>query len=380
MRLRAWHVFFGVIILTHILSWRSDLFYSFSEQYFKVMASALACFILGYWPGAWVFLQLHGGHLLLKFTQINIKTTTKSRIFITMFWLFFLLGVFDRFIAYGPKFFFPEIVMKYRINMTIEGGKSVIPWLSLGNFFIFMMPSYLISIGNIFKNGRTPIIIILAVIFNIYISSSRSALFVSTLTAFYFWIIPKRITLSTVYRIFIYAMALLVGFEIIGAVVGKSSSELGFIVYAAAPLHAFDAMLCGHKILDGYLLSFAPLHYILSMFLNFTLPTSLPNIFTPLQSNVYTMFGVYYNDYGEIGLFAMLFIIGLISGSLQKIYDLSEKELIRTWSAINMTILTLSIFYDYYTTSGIIWMSIFLSPLFFSNCLDHQHKPRPQIK
>lgn len=380
MKLRAWHVLFGVLLIVHVLSWRADFFYPFSDLYWLVMSVSLIFFILGYWPGAWLFLKVGGGRLLRMFTKLKLSSQRGHRVFQAMFWLFFLLGLLDRFLMFGPSFFLPDTVMQYRISMTMEDGENIIKGLSLGNFFLFMMPSYLIAYRNKF-NAFNVVLIIVAVLFNIYLSSARSVLFVSALSAFYFWILPQRINFSAIIRIGVVVSILFFGFELIGIVVGKSNSELGFVVYAAAPLHAFDAILGGQSTLDGYLLSFSPIHSILANFINFIPPISLPNVFTPLPTNVYTMFGVYYVDYGVFGLFVMMFLIGLLSGALQKVC-VPGQGLFRVWSAINMTVLTLSVFYDYYTTSGVIWMSIILSPFFFSRCEDEGDEvqfPRSQM-
>lgn len=365
MRVSAGQVLIGVLIIGHVLSWQADIFYPISNLYLSVMGGSLLCFFAGYWPATWGFLKLGGGRLFLIFTRFGLPDGTAHRTFLVMFWLFFTLGSLDRFLMFGPTFFLPDTVMQYRITMTIEEGENAIKGLSLGNFFLFMMPAYIIANRDRF-NAMTLTLVLLAVLFNIYLSSARSMLFVSALSAFYLWVLPKRINVNIAARISVLILILFYGFELIGQVVGKSTSELGFVVYAAAPLHAFDALLAGEGTLDGYFLSFSPIHSILANFFNFTPPTSLPNVLTPLPTNVYTMFGVYYTDYGMVGLFIAMILIGLLSGTLQKLYIKTGEGVMRAWAAINMTILTLSIFYDYYSTSGVIWMSVVLSPFFFS--------------
>lgn len=370
MKASAWQVLVGILFFAHILSWQAEIFYPISDLYWSVMGISLLCFFVGYWPLTWLFLKLGSGRLIHIFLKFGLSDKTAHRTFVTMFCLFVVLGLLDRFLMLGPTFFYPETVMQYRINMTMEEGTNVIKGLSIGNFFLFMMPVYIIAFRDRF-NALTLTLVITAVLFNIYLSSARSMLFVSALSAFYFWVIPKKIDITTTFRISLLFSILFFGFELIGQVVGKSTSELGFIVYAAAPLHAFDALLNGEGALSGYFLSFSPIHSILSNFFQFTPPTSLPNVFTPLPTNVYTMFGVYYTDYGTVGLFIFMSFIGLVSGTLQKLYQKTGNDLLRIWSALNMTILSLSIFYDYYTTSGVIWMSALLSPFFFSRKINY---------
>lgn len=373
MRASASQVLIGVLVVAHFLSWQSEIFYPFSGIYWSVMGYSLLGFFVGYWLIASIFLKFGGGLLLLAFTRCGLTDKASHKTFLAMFWLFFQLGLLDRYLMIGPTFFLPETVMQYRITMTMESGQNVIKGLSLGNFFLFMMPAYIIAYPNRFNRISLPLVI-LAVLFYIYLSSARSTLFISALSAFYFWVLPKKINVNIVIRIVLLVAILIYGFELLGQVVGKSTSELGFIVYAAAPLHAFDALLVGEGTLDDHFLSFYPIHSILMHFFSFLPATSLPNIFTPLPTNVYTMFGVYYADYGMSGLFLAMILIGVISGALQKLYISTGNGLLRLWAAINMTILTLSIFYDYYTTSGVIWMTILLSPFFFSMRPDVKHE------
>lgn len=365
MKICAWQVLLGVLLIAHVLSWQADFFYAFSDLYWSVVGFSLFCFFAGYWPISWIFLKSGGGRLFRVFLRFGLPDRSAHKTFLVMFWIFFLLGVLDRFLMLGSTFFMPDTVMLYRVRMTMEEGENIIKGLSLGNFFLFMMPSYIIAYRERF-GAMNLAVVIAALLFSIYLSSARSMLFVSALTAFYFWLLSKVINGNSLIRISLLISILLYGFELIGRVVGKSSNELGFVVYAAAPLHAFDALLGGEGVLDGYFLSFSPIHPIFSNFFEFTPPTSLPNVFTPLPTNVYTMFGVYYTDYGMVGLFIAMAFIGFVSGTLQKLYSKTGKYLFRIWAAINMTALTLSIFYDYYTTSGIIWMSVLLSAIFFS--------------
>lgn len=377
MRMCAWQVLLGTLLIAHVLSWQADIFYAFSDLYLAVMGFSLLCFFAGYWPISWIFLKSGGGRLLRGLLRFGLPDRSAHKTFLVMFWIFFFLGMLDRFLMLGSTFFMPDTVMLYRVRMTMEEAENVIKGLSLGNFFLFMMPTYIIAYRERF-GAMNLAVVIAAVLFSIYLSSARSMLFVSALTAFYFWLLPKVINVNVLIRISLLISILFYGFELIGQVVGKSSNELGFVVYAAAPLHAFDALLGGERVLDGYFLSFSPIHSIFSKFFEFTPPTSLPNVLTPLPTNVYTMFGVYYTDYGMVGLFVVMAFIGVVSGILQELYSKTGKYLFRVWSSINMTILTLSIFYDYYTTSGVIWMSIILSMFFFSHRKDFSSEQQLQ--
>lgn len=365
MRVCSWHVLAGALLIAHLLSWQSDMFFTFSPLYWAVISTCLICFFSGYWPISWFFLKSRGGRPFRFLTSLGLPDRFAHKTFLVMFWLFFLLGLFDRFLMLGPTFFMPETVMQFRILMTIEDGENAIHGLSLGNFFLFMMPVYIIAYRKRFSRVTLAVVVV-ACLFNIYLSSARSMLFVSALTAFYFWQLPRKINVNTALYIGLIFSVLFYGFALIGQVVGKATNELGFIVYVAAPLHAFDALLGGETALVGYFQSFSPIQSLLANFFEFTQPASLPYVLTPLPVNVYSMLGVYYADYGLVGLFIVMVLIGFVSGTLYILYVKTGKDLFRILTSINMTILTLSIFYDYYTCSGIIWMSIFFSMFFFS--------------
>jgi oligosaccharide repeat unit polymerase len=185
------------------------------------------------------------------------------------------------------------------------------------------------------------------------------------LIAFYFWASSKKLTIGFLLKVCVLVSILILGFNLIGEIVGKSSDELGILVYAAAPLHAFDEIINTPELLQGYFLTFFPVQGVLGTIFGFSASNELPNIFTPLPTNVYSLYGVYFNDFGIIGLFVGLFLAGLFSGFVEGTYRATEAVVFRVFSALNLAILTLSIFYDYYTTSGVVWMAFILTPFFF---------------
>lgn len=364
MRINAVAVLFSTLIGVFFLSNSTDLFHVFSSFFYHVIGWCVAAFLLGYifsrflLPKDWLY------EVARRFNAPWHLGARRHAIFVTLFYVFSALGALDRFLMFGPGFFLPETVMQYRILLTVEGGANIIKGLSLGNFFIFLMPTYLVAYKEYFSR-RGFVVVLLVFLFDIYLTSARSSLFLSALIALYFWAVPKKLSGGFLLKLAGVAGVLAGGFNLIGAIVGKSSEELGIVVYAAAPMHAFDELLHTPSLLDGYFLSFFPLQGMLSKVFDFVPSNELPNVFTPLPTNVYSMYGVYFTDYGVVGLVWALFVIGIFSGLLEGIYRVSGSAVFRVYASLNLAILSLSVFYDYYTTSGVVWMTFALTPLFF---------------
>lgn len=366
MKLNAIVVLFGVMALAHILSAQLDIFYEFSTRYLQIVIATLAAFLFGY-----LMIQVVLARTFVvraaRFLSANYIGALKARrYFIALFLLFTALTLLDRYLLLGLDFLFPDVVMQYRVLLTQEGGNNAIKGLSLGNFFIFMIPTFVISYGDQLNTIKKYCLIAIFLI-DVYLSSSRSALFLPILIVFFFWAIPQRLNGSFLVKTGLVAVALLLGFILIGEITGKNTDELGFSVYLAAPVHAFDVILNDPTELQGYWLSFSPLHAVLGPLFEFSPLVSLPNVMTPLPTNVYTIFGVYYNDFGVVGLIAWFFIFGALSAFSEKTYRISNAECIRVYVALNMSVLTLSVFYDYYTSSGVVWMILLLTPFFFGH-------------
>ncbi len=364
MRVNAVAVLLSTLAVVVLLSNSTDLFYPFSSVFFEVVGTCVAVFIFGYvftrflLPPAWT------NSAARLFEKPSHLVKGRHAIFVSLFFLFSALGALDRFLMFGPGFFLPETVMQYRILLTQEGGQTVIKGLSLGNFFIFLVPTYLVAYGERFS-AKAKLLIIFVFLFDIYLSSARSSLFLSALIAFYYWAVARTLTLSFLVKVGFLLSMLILGFNLIGEIVGKSSDELGILVYAAAPLHAFDELLQAPGTLEDYFLSFFPLQGVLGRVFGFAASNELPNVLTPLPTNVYSMYGVFFNDFGLIGLFWFVFMAGIFSGFVESIFRVTGSPVFRVYVALNLSILSLSVFYDYYTTSGVVWITFLLTPLFF---------------
>ena len=382
MKVNAVAVLAATLIGIILISAQTEIFYQFSELFYRVITLCFFLFLAGY-----VFTRfLVPAEWWRAFGRVFVwegRSPAKwHKAYIFCFYFFSLLGYLDRFLMFGPGFFLPETVMQYRILLTQENGASIIKGLSLGNFFIFLMPTYLILRGKRFT--RFGFYLALATfLMDIYLSSARSSLFLSALVAFFFWAFSKKLSVSFLGKVSALLGLLALGFTLIGEVVGKSSEELGILVYAAAPLHAFDEIINSSDTLEGYFLTFFPIQGVLGKLFGFAASTELPNVFTPLPTNVYSMYGVFFSDYGFIGLFTALFLAGGFSGFVEGAFNATHSVVFRVFSALNLAILTLSVFYDYYTTSGVVWMTFILTPIFFIDDNDQRfstvNKSLPRI-
>lgn len=350
----------AVILASH----NSDHFYPFSDLFYLVVSGLFLVFLSAHVISRIVCQKRFFFFIQRFFCTFSPSAANSRRIFILFFVLFSFLGYLDRFLMLGPAFYTPETVMQYRILMVMEEGRNVIKGLSLGNFFIFTMPVFVYFNKKYYRRAA---IIILSVlfIFDIYLSSARSSLFLSALIFFFFFVCGKKLGPSLLVNSLPLLGVLFFGFEVIAIVVGKSSEELGILIYAAAPLHAFDQLLSSPELLSGYFLSFYPVQGVAHALFGFEKADQLPNIFTPLPTNVYSMYGVYFNDYGFAGLIVFVAVVGFFSGFVEKGYLVTASPVFRLYSSLNLAILTLNIFYDYYTTSGVVWITFLLAPFFF---------------
>jgi oligosaccharide repeat unit polymerase len=85
----------------------------------------------------------------------------------------------------------------------------------------------------------------------------------------------------------------------------------------------------------------------------------LDYIDTPLPTNVYTIFGVYYNDFGFLGVLFFMFVFSFWS----TVVHLGAVKLasfrLMLLSSFYLSFIVLGVFYDYYTSS----MFSFLAPV-----------------
>jgi oligosaccharide repeat unit polymerase len=148
---------------------------------------------------------------------------------------------------------------------------------------------------------------------------------------------------------------------------GKYNNFFDFFKYLLEPSHALDSLINGENLekFEDLFLTFRPLHSFIEKLGMITKKAQLlpyiVNNYTQFPVNVYTMFGVYIIDYGIYGSFIIIFIIGFWSGIIEKMsFIFRENKMMKIIYSLNLTCLTLGCFYDYYFSSGFVWITVIL--------------------
>lgn len=378
--LKAPTILFGGFSFTALLSYPDSDYHPYSDLYYLYLISCFFVFGLSYFFGKSASLYLlkirmprmyfknENGVQKLKSPKFHFNILV--RIFGIGIFAGTVLNIVNHYLIVGTDFMYPLGIELYRQHLTVDEGAVPIPFAAIFNILFLTGPLFLIAYKERFSplfNGYLTASILLYV----YLSSARSSLFVLVLLTFYFLNIGREINLKGL-LVLIGLVALCIGgFAFIGEIVGKPVAELSLGSYLIAPSHALDQILTGEAkaTLSDVWLSFRPLHGVIQSWFNIDLNSGiLPNLYTPFPTNVYTLFGVYVNDYGIIGSIAWTVVFGLISGALEGMQrERPENIYLRVLVSLNLTILTLSIFYDYYTSSAFVWMIFIFGAVLFPN-------------
>lgn len=271
-----------------------------------------------------------------------------------------LFNAYNRYIMIGPDWWQPERVIDYRTLLLEERETPPFPWVSYLNYFYFSA----IPLMMCLKPSRFQKAILYAVVLvYIYISAARASIFTIALIAYFFdWQIRGfRVKLTAVI-----ATLLIATFSAIAIFTGKVDEEHFTIeAYSLAPSHALDQIIQGGR-QDRpdtfYTFPFLPLHR-----LHLIHEQWMNNVFyfTPIPTNVYTIFGPYILDYGIPGSLVWIFAIGILCGAAFTIARKKEDPYMVFVYSMILTLLCLSVFHDHFTSSGYVWASIVLGFLFF---------------
>lgn len=354
---------FNFVLLT-IVSNQLDIFYNFSGLYYLYLAIALSIFTFCYLITRNIFIpELHKIKLKLP---LDLKRKYFSySIFAGMF-----LIILDHILISGPAFFTSSAITEYRFYLTELGGSSKVPFLSLFNFFFFSAGPFIFTYNETLTK-KEKFLYVFAIVFYVFLSSARSSLFFFLLLMFFYCFGYKKITFKTLLIMILVMIIAILGFSVIGELVGKSTKGNGdiiFFIYWVGGAHALDIILNNIDRMDYSLISFHPFHGLLSSMgvIKDNSQIILPYFFTPLPTNVYSIFGVYVLDYGIAGSFFFISIFGFISGVIEKFLARHpDSSYLRLMYALNCTILVLGVFHDYYTSSGITYTILMLGLLFF---------------
>lgn len=341
-----------------------DYFYPFSDDVILFFLLVFAVWGAGFFC---VLLIPRGVFLLRNPFAFSFLNSFKRLSFSYILLMLFSLVVigYERFLQVGPYFYLPDGVMQYRVILTELGGQALFPWLSLFNFFFFFFPAFAVS--WFFSNEKTSFFAVAtgmaAFFLFVYLSTARSAVFFPVLIAFFTALHYKFRVRYFVYLLF----TLFLFFGVIGALVGKAGFDKIFF-YILSPIHAFDLIYTGASDYQPGFLSFRIFHPVLqNLGIIQTSLVTLENIYTPKPTNVFTVFGVYYLDYGLWGAMLFIFFFSVFSTCFYFFarYRNSPRAMIA--SSLSYVLICLGVFYDYYTSTFFVFFALFYILIFFPN-------------
>lgn len=348
---------FAGVTITSVLS---NEYYPYSDKYLEYLTLCWVLYCVGYF--------------LLRFVEFKTSDQRKPRNIelLVKLYLFgigigIVFNVLNFCFVVGAQCLSPQSVLLYRI-LLIDEKAPTLPGVSLFNFFFFVSIVFCYVYRMYLSRPQIVYVLLCATLF-VIMSSARSSLFLIILISYYFYVLGKDFGGRLILQGIAMVGLLFLGFALMGELVGKSISELSFLSYFIAPSHALDAILnneAGDR-LSGIWLSFGPLHGIISRIYGIEFNSFvLPNFLTPHPTNVYTILGVYVNDYGQVGALFWIIFFGIIAGLLENFYWRDRlNSYLRLLYALNLSVLTLAVFHDYYTTSGIVWFIVLIGAVFF---------------
>lgn len=339
-----------------------EYFYPFSEEMILFFVMVFSVWALGFFC---VSLVPKGVFLLRNpFAFPFLNSYRRLSFCYVLLMLFSLVLIsYERFLQVGPLFYLPDGVMQYRIILTVEGGKALFPWVSLFNFFFFFYPAFVVSwfFSSEKISFRTVAAGMAAFLLFVYLSTARSAVFFPVLIAF-FTALHYRFRV----RYFLYLLFILfLFFGVIGALVGKAGFDKIFF-YILSPIHAFDLIYTGSSDYQPGFLSFRIFHSLLqSLGIIEASLVSLENIYTPKPTNVFTVFGVYYLDYGLSGMLLFMFFFSLFSSCFYYFARIRRSPRSVIASSLSYVLICLGVFYDYYTSTFFVFFALIYTLIFF---------------
>jgi oligosaccharide repeat unit polymerase len=334
-------------------------FYPYSNIFYIYIAISLFVFSMTAMLGGF-FSRVFPYKKFAAFRQL-VAFRISINIYIIIMILIIILQLIDHYYLIGADWWTPSNIVLYRWKVFEEHEPIHFGWTSWLNFFFFsVLPMASLVPTNIWQ--KVIIYLLLAVL--IFINAARAPILVILLLYYFFdWFrngFNLRYTLASI-SIF------LLFYFVIAVMTEKVGMQFGVVAYTWAPSHAFDQILIGvSNTKDIELYTFPMLHELLYFFGAISeIPTRNFGFYsTPVPTNVYTIFGPYFLDYGIGGAFLFLAGIGFICGLIYKLAKKKDIYLIFLCS-ITTSLLCLSVFHDYFTSAGFVWASAFLGFFFF---------------
>jgi oligosaccharide repeat unit polymerase len=334
-------------------------FEGYSEKFYYYIAASLAVFSMSSVLGGGLS-KIFPLNRFIMFRQ-RFSFRPNINIYIAVMLAAILVRICDHAIMLGSDWWTPANIVLYRYMVFEQNVAINFAWVSLFNFFFFTaMPAIKLMPANIYQK----IIVCLLILVFVYLSSARASIFVIVLVFYFFdWMksgFKIYLTLISVgFLIFIYTA--------IAIMTEKVGDQFGMLSYALAPSHAFDQILNevgSEKNIELYTFPFFHNIIYLMGWISEMPSRNLGFYATPIPTNVYTVFGPYVLDFGVIGSFIFLAGIGLVCGLIYKLSQSKENYLIFMSSMVS-ALLLLSVFHDYFTSAGFVWISAVLGFFYF---------------
>lgn len=308
----------------------------------------------------------------LSIFEMPIYLLLKDKFWLVILFLITLLTCLEHFMMVGATWILPAGVDQYRYMVTENGDSRLFPLLGFFNFFLFFSGAFLVIHAREMR-FYVKVIFIFFLAFSVYLSSSRSFIFVLALITCFTYILLYGFR----WWCFLLPFFLAFVFLVVGLITGKTD-PFSLIIYTFSPVHAFSELMAGGAQLQSNvdLFSFRFLHPIFSYFGLITNGlTMLDYVQTPLPTNVYTSFFVYWYDFGWWSL-VFWFFLGFFSDYFYKWFVVTRCQKSLLVNALILNCMALSVFYDYFTSSAFVYVSLIIILLFYPDPSSKQNTAR----
>lgn len=321
-------------------------FYPLSYLFYIYVYLFVISWVLGGAGAYLVFSNALYSHISIRFPALCFRSSIFIVFVVCVFYLFF--RVLEIISTTGVLSVSPSNIGYFRLLVTELGIPLRYNFINVLNPVFFALPAFCFYVYSSRVQYRWFALFLFVLLFLlfVYLSSARSAAFVAILVLFFVMLYNK---VKLIYMLF-FPAALFLLFGVVGYIAGKPGFHQ-FFIYLLAPMHAFDVLINDNP-LSYELLSFRPIHgFLYDVGLISQRFHLIDYVNTPYPVNVYTVFGVYYNDYGLAGTVLALVYFSFLTCFFH-IYARSTRSLrFEVLSSFFLSYIILGAFYDYYTSS-----------------------------
>lgn len=180
------------------------------------------------------------------------------------------------------------------------------------------------------QNGIKLFILFVLIVVASFTSTNKGGLIQLAISSLFFLKVEGRLSIKNLFILIVFFITTVFILQILRGGMGANRQgvleriQTFLYIYLLSPLPAFDAVITGKKILDtgfwgGLSLSFA-YRVFYKLGLIEVIPSTLIDeqkwIGVPYATNVYTLLGDYYIDFGVMGVIFCAFLYGVIFGKL----------------------------------------------------------------